>query len=87
MNLRKVTLRYLGWCPGVDNTARFIPDGDIPDVKMRKIGAILMVALSFLIFKCSVLERNSFIFSMIFLEVCFSNLCRHFDASLESSIS
>ena len=50
MNLRTLTLKYLGWCPGMDNAARFIPDGDIPGVKMRKIGAILMVALSFLIF-------------------------------------
>ena len=50
MNLRKLTLKYFGWCPGIDNAAKFIPDGDIPDVKMRKIGAILMAALSFLTF-------------------------------------
>jgi hypothetical protein len=28
MNLRKITLRYLGWCPGVKSAARFIPDRD-----------------------------------------------------------
>ena len=48
MKLRALTLKYFGWCPGMDNAARFIPDGDIPDVKMRKIGAILMAAFSFL---------------------------------------
>ena len=50
MNLRKLTLKYMGWCPGIDNAAKFIPDRDIPDVKIRKIGTILMAALSFLTF-------------------------------------
>ena len=50
MNLQKIALKYMGWCPGIDNAAKFIPDGDIPVVKMRKIGAILMAALSFLTF-------------------------------------
>jgi len=35
MNLRTLTLKYLGWCPGMDNAARFIPDGDIPDARAR----------------------------------------------------
>jgi len=26
MNLRKITLRYMGWCPGVKSAAMFIPD-------------------------------------------------------------
>lgn len=30
MNLRRITLKYMGWCPGVDNAARFIPDYDVP---------------------------------------------------------
>ena len=50
MNLRALTLKYFGWCPGIDNAAKFIPNGDIPDVKTRKIGAILIAALSFLTF-------------------------------------
>jgi len=29
MNLRKITLEYLSWCPGVESAARFIPDRDI----------------------------------------------------------
>jgi len=29
MNLRTLTLKYLGWCPGVDSAARFIPDREI----------------------------------------------------------
>lgn len=32
MNPRKVTLRYLGWCPGVDHAAKFFPDRDVPDI-------------------------------------------------------
>jgi len=30
MNLRRITLKYMGWCPGVDSAARFLPDYDIP---------------------------------------------------------
>ena len=26
MNLRRITLRYMGWCPGIKSAARFIPD-------------------------------------------------------------
>ena len=29
MNLKKVTLRYMGWCPGVESAARFLPDRDM----------------------------------------------------------
>ena len=29
MNLRKITLRYMGWCPGVESAARFLPDREI----------------------------------------------------------
>jgi len=29
MNFRVLTLRYMGWCPGVKAAARFIPDRDI----------------------------------------------------------
>lgn len=28
MNLRRTTLEYLGWCPGVKSASRFIPDRD-----------------------------------------------------------
>jgi hypothetical protein len=31
MNLRKITLKYMGWCPGIEAAARFIPDKDIPN--------------------------------------------------------
>jgi hypothetical protein len=34
MNLRKITLRYMGWCPGVKSAARFIPDQNIPPSKV-----------------------------------------------------
>ena len=28
MNLRKITLKYMGWCPGIESAARFIPEKD-----------------------------------------------------------
>jgi len=34
MNLRKITLRYMGWCPGVKSAARFIPNQNIPPSKI-----------------------------------------------------
>lgn len=30
MNFRKITLKYMGWCPGIEAAARFIPDKEIP---------------------------------------------------------
>jgi len=31
INFREVTLRYLGWCPGIDSAINLIPDKDIPE--------------------------------------------------------
>ena len=31
MNPRKITLKYLGWCPGVSSASNFIPDKEIPN--------------------------------------------------------
>jgi len=36
MNLRKITLKYLSWCPGIEAAARFLPDRD-----MSRVGLIL----------------------------------------------
>ena len=44
MNLRKVTLRYLGWCPGLDSAARFIPDRNIVGANHLRSG--FQIALS-----------------------------------------
>jgi len=40
MNLRVITLRYLGWCPGVKSAARFMPDEDIP---LTRIAAFIVL--------------------------------------------
>lgn len=29
MNLRRITLRYMGWCPGMESAVRFLPDRDM----------------------------------------------------------
>jgi len=42
MNPRTVTLRYLGWCPGVESAALFLPDRDLPN---SKVAASLLVGL------------------------------------------
>jgi len=43
MNLRKITLKYMGWYPGMRAAARFIPDREIPN-KMR---TVFLIFLSF----------------------------------------
>lgn len=37
MNLRKITLKYMGWCPGFKAAARFIPDREIPKKRMKQV--------------------------------------------------
>jgi hypothetical protein len=34
MNLRALTVKYMGWCPGAKSAARFVPDRDIPPTRM-----------------------------------------------------
>ena len=41
MNLRDITLRYMGWCPGVKSAARFIPDNDVPPTRIALFVAIV----------------------------------------------
>jgi len=56
MNFRKLTLRYLGWCPGIDSAINLIPDKDVSNRKITySISALGMVVLilgirSFLLF-------------------------------------
>jgi hypothetical protein len=40
MNLRKITLIYMGWCPGVKSAAQFIPDKDIPNKRLRQVSYV-----------------------------------------------
>ena len=44
MNLRKISLKYMGWCPGVKSAARFIPDRNIPPT--RVVLAVVIVLLT-----------------------------------------
>ena len=48
MNLRRITLRYVGWCPGIESAARFLPDRDMSRGSLLLAGitsvSILIVA-------------------------------------------
>ena len=50
MNLRKITLKYMGWCPGVEAAAMFIPDKEIPDKRAKQVsyigGLILLMVIT-----------------------------------------
>jgi len=50
MNPRKVTLRYLGWCPGMEAAARFIPENEVP---IRALHISIVSGLVFLLFYLS----------------------------------
>lgn len=55
MNLRNLTLKYMGWCPGIDAAARFIPDMEINGVlacvgTLYDIGVSIWVSSIFIIF-------------------------------------
>lgn len=43
MNPRKITLEYMGWCPGVESAARFIPDKEFSErvILLRIKGGVL----------------------------------------------
>lgn len=43
LNLRKITLKYMGWCPGVESAARFIPYEEVGRGKL--IWVLMMLAL------------------------------------------
>lgn len=45
MNLRKITLRYMGWCPGIDDAAKFLPNFEINSV-LATIGALYDIGVS-----------------------------------------
>ncbi len=34
MNIRAISVKYLGWCPGVKAASQFLPDRDIPPMQM-----------------------------------------------------
>jgi len=41
-----LTLRYLGWCPGIENVARWIPDKEYSN---RRVAAVSVTVLSVLV--------------------------------------
>ena len=43
MNLRKLALTYLGWCPGVEAAAKFVPNKEISSVKL---GFLIIIIFS-----------------------------------------
>ena len=44
MNIRDTTLKYLGWCPGVEAAASFLPKREIPGTYV--LAAALMIIMS-----------------------------------------
>ena len=47
MYLRALTLRYMGWCPGVRSAARFIPDRDVNDKAVALAFLVVMFTIIF----------------------------------------
>ncbi len=55
MNLRKITLRYMGWCPGMKSAAMFFPDREFSGrtlfITTAPIALIIVVAIAQNIFE------------------------------------
>ena len=49
MNLRALTLKYFGWCPGVKAASRFIPDRELPR-RFSRIYSVFSLGLIVLCF-------------------------------------
>ena len=41
MNLRNITLRYMGWCPGIKAASKFFPDVEVP-LTSRVLAAVII---------------------------------------------
>ena len=48
MNLRNLTLKYMGWCPGIDDAAKFLPNFEINSV-LASVGALYDIGISILV--------------------------------------
>jgi len=47
LNLRSLTLKYLGWCPVVKSAANFIPSGKFPSDKLISyVGSFMILSLA-----------------------------------------
>lgn len=51
MNLRAITLKYMGWCPGMKNAAQFIPNREIPNERLKQVSTLGgLIFLSYLVY-------------------------------------
>jgi len=47
MNLQIIFNKYLGWCPGAESAAKFVPDRDIAGGTIAILASALMLIISF----------------------------------------
>ena len=47
LNPRKLTLLYLGWCPGVENMASWIPDKEYSNKHVFRLSMLTFLAILF----------------------------------------
>ena len=45
MNPHRITLKYMGWCPGIDNVAKWIPDKEYSDRRVAAVSVTVLIAL------------------------------------------
>jgi hypothetical protein len=74
MNLRKITLRYMGWCPGVHSVAMWIPDKEYSN---RRVFAssmtVFMVIIGVSLFYRSSLKPSSYSWDIEFTEAAYDD--------------
>ncbi len=63
MNLRKITLKYMGWCPSVKSAAKFIPEKEI-NVSLY---ALILFALAFVAVQLTSAGSIFYVYRLIFI--------------------
>ncbi len=48
MNLRTTTIKYLGWCPGIESASKFVPDRDIHDRYIFGSGLLFVLLVGYI---------------------------------------
>lgn len=74
MNLRTITLKYLGWCPGVEAAARFIPDHDVSERGMILFSSIGMLFIVIIAYFYIVTTPESYSWDISFEDASFDEL-------------
>jgi len=75
MNLHALTLRYLGWCPGVDSVARWIPDKEYSNRRVLAPSmTVFIILLGFSLYYHFSMGEPSYSWDVEFTEAVYDDI-------------